>query len=554
LQPAAILKDIRDEMRVSFFAMSAAALIAGGRAEAADLPTRKSAPVDYLKICTAYGPGFFYIPGSDTCIRIAGRAVFEYVTSIVFNRTADVSSFNATGRVIVDARTGTDWAPWQAFLRLDFSSNSGNASPGTFGSGGAARAATKFGYQLAAGPFPSFAGADTAGSKLQTGVGIVAYVQWGGLTAGRLQSFFDFYMDSDTWFGIADSNVLTQALAYTHTFGSGFSATLSIEDPKERQRYPVAGLAPVALGGINPSVATPPFTVTYPFAVSPFAAPSLSLGGISYAQRESIPEVIGVLRVDRGWGSAQLSGAYHRISTVGATVVSLTPGNAGGFVVNPLLPSVPSGYGAVTGNGFAVQGGVKIKMPMVAPDDTLYVEAAYSKGNLAYADSGFPTTYIGQAYTQGGGTTTATYDAVVGPTGKVTLTPAYSTMVSYEHYWAPTFRQGLFAGAVDVKYSASIRTTAGFAAGAACPTCLGSVAFAKGAVYNPFSAQYNGGVQYNVGTNLIWSPVNNLDIGVEAFYFRNQLHHRQFDLNRGAGLLISEDDNWRFRLRVLRGF
>ncbi len=125
-------------------------------------------------------------------------------------------------------------------------------------------------------------------------------------------------------------------------------------------------------------------------------------------------------------------------------------------------------------------------------------------------------------------------------------------MISYEHYWTPTVRQGLFAGAVDVKYSGAIRTAAGFAAGASCPTCFGSVTFANGSVYNPFSIQYNGGIQYDIGSNLIWSPVKDLDIGIEAFYFRNQLQHRQFDVNRGAGFLISEDDKWRLRLRVLR--
>ena len=68
----------------------------------------------------------------------------------------------------------------------------------------------------AASGFPSFAGVDTVGQRLQTGVNVSnAFVQWGGLTAGRMQSFFDFYADNDTWFGIGDSNVTTQALAYT---------------------------------------------------------------------------------------------------------------------------------------------------------------------------------------------------------------------------------------------------------------------------------------------------------------------------------------------------
>src|SRR6202030_727157 len=112
------------------------------------------------------------------------------------------------------------------------------------GSGSGARGGTKFGFGGGAGgvagAFPGFSGVDTAGNQLQTGVGIsAAFVQWGGLTAGRIQSFFDFYADNDTWFGIADSDIVTQALAYTYTFGNGFSATLSVEDPKERQRYPV---------------------------------------------------------------------------------------------------------------------------------------------------------------------------------------------------------------------------------------------------------------------------------------------------------------------------
>ncbi|MFI5010708.1 MAG: porin [Hyphomicrobiales bacterium] len=565
--------------RVIFLDLVAAGLIATGGAQAADLPTRKAAPVDYVRICTAYGPGFFYIPGSDTCIRIGGRAAYEYATGNAFNKTSDVSSFNATGRLILDARTATDWGGLRAFTRVDFSRNSGNAPLGTFGSGSAARAGTKFGFgggaAGVAGPFPAYSGIDVAGNKLQTGIGIsAAFVQWGGLTAGRLQSFFDFYIDKDTWYGITDSNVLTQALAYTYTFGNGFSATLSIEDPKERQKYPIAGVAPVGAGGINPIVATPPFTVTYPFAFSPFAAfggplnvpaqqgvvPPLAnipigVATINYTQRETVPDVVGVLRVDQGWGSAQLSGAYHHVGGSGSTVVALSPANGGGFVANPLVgATVSGGYGAVDDNGWAVQGGVKINLPMLAAGDTLYLEAAYSKGDISYVNSGFPASWTGQAYSAGAGTSFSTYDAVIGPNGHMTLTPAYSGMISVEHYWTPTIRQGLFAGAVGIKYSGSIRTAAGFAAGAACPACLQTVALAGGATYNPFSSQYDGGTQYNVGTNLIWSPVKDLDIGAEAFYYRNQMQHREYDVDKANGRLIKADDAWRFRLRVLRDF
>jgi len=50
---------------------SAAGLLAMGGAQAADLPVKAKA-VEYVKICSLYGAGFFYIPGTDTCIKLGG--------------------------------------------------------------------------------------------------------------------------------------------------------------------------------------------------------------------------------------------------------------------------------------------------------------------------------------------------------------------------------------------------------------------------------------------------------------------------------------------------
>ncbi|SDR56726.1 Porin subfamily protein [Rhizobiales bacterium GAS191] len=531
---------------------SAAGLLAVAGAQAADLPTRKAAPVDYVRVCTLYGPGFFYIPGSDTCIRLSGRARFEYINFQAFNRALDNSSFRASGRLAVDARTQTDLGQLRAFIRMTFTRDSG----GYFGSGSGQRGGTRIVFQAPAGGFPNFSGADVTGNRLQTGVFVdSAFVQWGGLTAGRLQSFFDFYADNDTWFGAADSDLVTTALAYTYTFGNGFSATLSVEDPKERQRYPIAGLAPVGAGGINPSVATAPFTNVFPFAFSPFASPNVS--AISYTNRESIPDVVGVLRVDQAWGSAQLSGAYHRFSTVGATINNLTPNNTGtGFVTNPLVSTVQGGFGTVTGNGWAVQGGVKVNLPMIAAGDYFYLQAAYSKGVISYVNGGFPGSYSAGAYA-GSFESLPAYDAVVGPSGRITLTPAYSGLISYEHYWTPTIRQGLFASAAKISYSGAIRTAAGFAQGAACPTCLGTVTVSTAGgptPFNPFSIQYDGGTFFGVGSNLIWSPVKDLDIGVEVYYDHEVLQHKQFDPNSGRGKLVKNADDWLGRLRISRDF
>ena len=56
---------------------SAAGLVAVAGAQAADLPV-KAKPVQYVKICSLYGVGFYYIPGTDMCIKIGGWVRAEY--------------------------------------------------------------------------------------------------------------------------------------------------------------------------------------------------------------------------------------------------------------------------------------------------------------------------------------------------------------------------------------------------------------------------------------------------------------------------------------------
>ncbi len=50
---------------------TAAGLLAVAGAQAADMPV-KAKPVEYVKICSLYGAGFYYIPGTDTCLKVGG--------------------------------------------------------------------------------------------------------------------------------------------------------------------------------------------------------------------------------------------------------------------------------------------------------------------------------------------------------------------------------------------------------------------------------------------------------------------------------------------------
>src|SRR5690242_18842315 len=71
---------------------TAAGLIAVGGAQAADLPLKAKA-VEYVKICSLYGAGFYYMPGTDTCIKFGG-----YVRAdAILGGAGDYGFNNSTG-------------------------------------------------------------------------------------------------------------------------------------------------------------------------------------------------------------------------------------------------------------------------------------------------------------------------------------------------------------------------------------------------------------------------------------------------------------------------
>ena len=107
---------------------SAAAFATAGTVYAADLPVKKAAPVEFVRVCNAYGVGFFYIPGTDTCLRISGRARFEYLYQNSGNRSGtngDVSGYRGLARFNLDARTQTAYGTLRAFTRIEIANRSG---------------------------------------------------------------------------------------------------------------------------------------------------------------------------------------------------------------------------------------------------------------------------------------------------------------------------------------------------------------------------------------------------------------------------------------------
>src|SRR3979490_3326679 len=69
--------EVEMKMVRSLLLGTAAGFVAVAGAQAADMPV-KAKPVEYVKICSLYGDGFYYIPGTETCVRIGASAQADY--------------------------------------------------------------------------------------------------------------------------------------------------------------------------------------------------------------------------------------------------------------------------------------------------------------------------------------------------------------------------------------------------------------------------------------------------------------------------------------------
>ena len=193
---------------------SAAALVAGGAAQAADLPVAE--PVDYVKVCDAYGAGYFFIPGTDTCLKISGKVEFGIQNGFqdyrgVQGKTVNEVSYYVETTVAFDAKEETEFGTLAAHIEYDDNTGAG-----------------------------ATVGAGTAFDK--------AFLQLGGLYAGLTDSIVDFnaglYYDD---FGIGHGDL--QTIGYVASLGNGVSATIALEEYTSNQGYvAVAGATPVAVG------------------------------------------------------------------------------------------------------------------------------------------------------------------------------------------------------------------------------------------------------------------------------------------------------------------
>jgi len=452
-----------------------------------------------VKVCSLYGVGYYYIPGTDTCIKIGGYVRYEayhneatgnYADRNVsgrFTRNTNTFAQQARFRLTTDVRTQTEYGTLRSYV--SFGLNWLNSADDTALPAGV----SNFGFALER-----------------------AFIQFAGFTFGRSDTFFGFYngaayglvplaMDGSS--GPSGQNVA----AYTWQFGNGLSATISIEDAFSGRQKPITDLN------------------------------TAFIGAGSDAAGQKVPDIVGNIRVDQAWGSAQIMGALHQVAA--RYYNAPTPGFAGCFAGNAgtTVCDKPSDEW-----GWAVGAGLTLKMPWDAKD-TLSGVIAYSKGATGFVAFGNPgTNFIHKQGVAIGSTSDAVFVAGSG----LELTEAWGGTVAFEHYWTPSLRTSIVGAYLDVSYSDQAKAMI------AATGCGGGGLVAQGGgVCNPdFS-------MWRVASRTMWNPVANLDIGVEVAYTQINTAFAGLGLagNPANGLAtgvynVEDQGYWSAAFRVQRNF
>jgi Porin subfamily len=107
---------------------SAAVLVAVSGARAADAVVAEPEAVEYVRVCDAYGAGYFYIPGTETCLKIGGWVRYQ----MNYKNTDKGLTKVARGRLEFTTKNESDLGTVTGWIRLDQRATSTNvAAPAT---------------------------------------------------------------------------------------------------------------------------------------------------------------------------------------------------------------------------------------------------------------------------------------------------------------------------------------------------------------------------------------------------------------------------------------
>jgi hypothetical protein len=418
---------------------------------------------EYVKVCSLYGAGFYYIPGTDICMKVGGylrwQETFNPGSSISGgpfastggrNNRVDSQDYAQRTRAVAtfDTRQQTAYGTLRTYLLMGFNQDSTSA-------------------------------ASTAPSVYMTR----GFIQIAGFTFGKATSFFDFASTAAVAYNAGmlhnsdTGDAGAMVAAYTAQFGNGVSATISAEQSRRKGTVDLTT-------GVQYNIAS---------LANPTGSNAEGLGVASVGQQD----IVGNLRVDQAWGSAQVSAALHDVS---ASYYS-TGVQAGTLEVN----GHPSSKW-----GWAASAGLRLNAPMIGPGDYFQAQVIYSQGATGYLSQ----TPSGAAWNRWSGSNVgfgfwedAVFTSPTGLTsGNIELTTGWSMFASYEHFWTPSLRTSVYGTYVNIKHN-DIATAAICANSAST-----SSAFRTGC--NPDWSSWA------VGTRSQWNVTKDLYVGLDVIYMK----------------------------------
>jgi hypothetical protein len=453
---------------------STATLLAVGGAQAADLPVKAKA-VEYVKVCSLYGPGFYYIPGTDTCIKLGGYLRVDVLANTNSDHTGNTSGAGGANNRFtngytwrsredfnIDTRTATEYGVVRTFFDATFSwttdTYAGNGNGTTTYGGG-------------------FANNGGSGNVAAGTVGVYyAFIQFAGFTMGKAVSQF-----SAPWANYPGNNydglvggggTVTGVNQFTYTaqFGNGVSLSLSAQD---QTQYYQAGVNNLAVPGV------------FGYGTSDYA------GTIA-------PDFVAMLRVDQAWGLFQASFAAHdnHVAYFGGTELSGHPDDKWGW---------------------AGQLALSIKNIPTGPGDTINLQGVYTDGATRYniqdlagsagANTIFGNTGLAGAY-QGLGIGFAPDTVFAG--GSQQSVKTWGFRGAYVHNWNPYWNTSIYGAYAGVSFNDTTKTLFCGIAGVG-----GTVRTALGGGLTNCNPDYN---IAQLGTQTQWTPVKNLTFSADFTY------------------------------------
>ncbi|WP_375779153.1 porin [Bradyrhizobium sp. ma5] len=456
----------------------AAGLMACSGTQAADLPLKAKA-VEYIRVCSQYGAGFYYIPGTDTCVKLGGYLRTDLVVNSnsdfdpAYNgvagartRLGNAYTSRSRGDLNIDTRTATEYGTVRTFFETGLTWTDATYS----GAGTGATVYSSIGGVQA--PNNANSGGVAAGT-----LGVYsAFIQFAGFTMGKAISQF-----SVPWTNYPANNyddlpggtgwvTGVNQFTYTANLGQGVTASFSAQDQVAHATTNVwnvsaataAGLAAGAYGGSD-------------------------IGGTA------APDFIAMLRVDQAWGLFQASVAAHdnHAAYYGADETTGHPGDKWGW---------------------AAQLALSIKNVPTGPGDTISMSGVYTKGASRYDfNENMSTTYamyggtaIGGAYQSLG--LAGLSDSVFVANSEQELTTTYGFRAGYTHNWDPYWNTGVYGGWAAVRYNSTAKAYI-------CGAFVTGLSLSSGLTgCNP---DFNYGA---VGLITRWTPVKNLTFSADIAY------------------------------------